>query len=67
MSIFLAGAGALSASEPGKDGNPKCPPEARVFSLQVVDQLLGDKNRYDSSSSLLPFRLQLKDISAALL
>jgi hypothetical protein len=47
MSIFLAGAGAPGPNQPGKDGNPKCPPEARVFALQVVDALLGDKSKVD--------------------
>ncbi|CDZ96539.1 Nuclear mRNA export factor receptor LOS1/Exportin-t (importin beta superfamily) [Phaffia rhodozyma] len=50
LSIFLKGAGAPSSSEVGKDGNQKCSPEARVLSLQVMDQLLGDKPKTDALS-----------------
>lgn len=45
ISVFLTGAGAPSATQPGKDGNIRCSPEARVFALQVVDQVVGDKTK----------------------
>jgi hypothetical protein len=45
ISVFLAGAGSPAPDQPGKDGNLRCSPEARVFSLQIVDQVIGDKSR----------------------
>lgn len=43
LMLYLQGAGASSPDSPGPDGKTKLSGELRVFCLQVVDDVLGNK------------------------
>lgn len=43
LTLYLQGAGASSANPIGRDGKEKLSHELRVYCLQIVDDVLGNK------------------------
>ncbi|KAJ9110463.1 hypothetical protein QFC19_001589 [Naganishia cerealis] len=53
LTLFLQGAGATSANSVGRDGKEKLSAELRVYCLQVVDDILGNRPELLSEQDLV--------------